>query len=101
VVGLISSTDCTNNLKIDMRSYNTFGGSAYPSVTKPDGTVDPAQLVVVPAADCSVVLFRSFYPWKIMTPLMSKLLQNTTTGVYLLSSSAAFRSEPYKSSSTC
>jgi hypothetical protein len=84
-----------------MRSYSSFGGSAYPSVTKPDGTVDPAQLVVAPAGDCSVVLFRSFYPWQIMTPLMSKLLQNTTTGVYLLSSSAAFRSEPYKSSSTC
>lgn len=101
VTGLISSSDCISNLQVDMRSYSTFGSSAYPSVTKPDGTVDPAKLTVAAAADCSVVLFRSFYPWKIMTPLMSNLLQNTTTGVYLLSSSAAFRSEPYKSSSTC
>jgi Flp pilus assembly protein TadG len=101
VTGLISSSDCTSNLKVDMRSYSTFGGSAYPSITNADGTVDPAKLTVAPAADCSVVLFRSFYPWKIMTPLMSTLLQNTTTGVFLLSSSAAFRSEPYKSSSTC
>jgi Flp pilus assembly protein TadG len=101
VNGLISSTDCNANLQIDLRAFTSFGGSAYPSVTNSDGTVDPAKLKVDPAADCSVVLFRSFYPWKIMTPLMSTLMQNTTTGVYMLSSSSAFRTEPYKSSSTC
>lgn len=101
ISGLISSSDCTNNLQIDLRSYTSFGASSYPSVTKSDGTVDPALLKVQTAADCSVVLFRSFYPWKIMTPLMSTLLENTTTGIYMLSSSAAFRTEPYTSSSTC
>jgi Flp pilus assembly protein TadG len=101
VVGLISSSDCTNNLQVDLRAYTTFGGASYPSVTKPDGTVDTAKLKVEKAADCSVVLFRSFYPWKIMTPLMAVLLQNTTTGAHILSSSAAFRTEPYTSSAIC
>ncbi|HEY8950136.1 MAG TPA: TadE/TadG family type IV pilus assembly protein [Rhizomicrobium sp.] len=101
VTGLISNSDCKTNLLVDLRSYTSFGGSSYPSVTKSDGTVDPAQVTVQKAADCSVVLFRSFYPWKIMTPLMSTLLANTTTGYYVLSSSAAFRTEPYTSSATC
>lgn len=101
VTGLISSSDCTTNLQVDLRAFTTFGGAAYPSVTKPDGTVDTAKLKVEKAADCSVVLFRSFYPWKVLTPLMSTLLENTTTGLHILSSSAAFRTEPYTSSSAC
>lgn len=101
VTGLISSTDCTANLQIDLRSYTSFGSSSYPGVTKTDGTIDPSKLKVQSTADCSVVLFRSFYPWKIMTPLMSTLLANTTTGFYILSSSSAFRTEPYTSSSIC
>lgn len=101
VAGLISSSDCTANLQIDLRSYTSFGSSSYPSVTKPDGTIDPALLKVQTASDCSVVLFRSFYPWKIMTPLMSTLLENTTAGIYMLSSSSAFRTEPYNAGAIC
>jgi len=101
VKGLISSGDCSANLQVDLRAYTNFTGSTYPSVTKSDGTVDPAKLKVQSAADCSVVLFRSFYPWKIMTPLMSTLIANTATGTYLLSSAAAFRTEPYTSNSAC
>ncbi|HWA29767.1 MAG TPA: TadE/TadG family type IV pilus assembly protein [Rhizomicrobium sp.] len=101
VTGLITAVDCKNNLKVDLRSYTNFGGSSYPSVTKPDGTIDPNKIKVENAADCSVVLFRTFYPWTIMTPLMSALIENTQTGQYMLSASAAFRTEPYTSSSTC
>ena len=101
VSGLISSSDCSKNLNVDLRSYTSFGASSYPSVTDASGLVDPAKLKIDPAADCSVVLLRSFYPWKILTPLMSTLLQNTTTGFFLFSSSSAFRTEPFKSSSVC
>ncbi|MGN6147529.1 MAG: TadE/TadG family type IV pilus assembly protein [Rhizomicrobium sp.] len=101
VTGLISKSDCTKNLQVDLRSYSSFTGSSYVSVTKSDGTVDPAKLTVDTAADCKVVLFRSFYPWKVMTPLMSTLIANTKVGIYLLSSASAFRTEPYTSSSVC
>jgi Flp pilus assembly protein TadG len=101
VTGLMSNDACTQNLKIDFRSYASFGASAYPSVTDANGMIDPALLKVDPAADCSVVLLRSFYPWKILTPLMAPLLQNTTTGFHMLSSSSAFRTEPYSAGSPC
>lgn len=101
VQGLISNSDCTNNLQVDLRAYNSFSSSSYPDVTNSNGTVDAAKLEIQTAGDCQVVLFRSFYPWKIMTPLMSTLLANASGGIYLLSSSAAFRTEPYKTSSTC
>lgn len=101
VKGLIGASDCANNMQVDLRSYSNFGGSSYPSVTKADGTLDPNSLQVQATADCSVVLLRTFYPWKIMTPLLATLLENTATGEHILSASAAFRTEPYTSSSTC
>lgn len=99
VNGLIS--DCAANLQIDLRSYSSFGSSSYPSVTKSDGTVDPSKLAIQPTTDCAVVLLRTFYPWTIMTPMMSTLLANTTTGKLLMQAASAFRTEPYTSSSTC
>lgn len=99
--GLISTADCKNNLHVDVRSYNSFGSSGYPSVTKPDGTIDPNLLQVQATQGCQVVLLRAFYPWTIMTPLMSSLLENTTTGQYILSASSAFRTEPYQADDTC
>lgn len=101
IYGLISQSDCTSNLKVDVRSFSSFGSSSYPSVTKSDGTIDLSKLQVQSAADCSVVLVRTFYPWQIMTPLMSTLLENTQTGQYILSAASAFRTEPYTSNSTC
>ena len=101
VTGLISKDSCITNLKVDLRSYSSFGSSSYPSVADSNGMIDPSKLKVDPAADCSVVLLRSFYPWKILTPLMSPLLQNTTTGFYMLFSSSAFRTEPYSAGSAC
>lgn len=101
ITGLISNADCIKNLKVDLRSYASFGSSSYPSVTDGNGMIDPTKLKVDPAADCSVVLLRSYYPWKILTPLMSVLLQNTTTGFYMLSSSSAFRTEPFGAGSIC
>lgn len=101
VTGLISAANCKNNLEVDLRAYSSFGGSSYPSVTKADGTIDLNKLQVQATADCQVVLLRTFYPWTIMTPLMSALIENTSTGQYILSASAAFRTEPFTSNSTC
>jgi Flp pilus assembly protein TadG len=99
VNGLIS--DCGTALQIDLRAYTSFTSATYPAVTKSDGTVDPSKLQIQGVADCKIVLLRTFYAWHIMTPLMRPLLENTQTGSSLLTSAAAFRTEPYTSSSTC
>lgn len=99
--GLISPSDCQSNLMVDVRAYSSFGGSSYPGVTKSDGTIDTTKLAVQPTSDCQVVLLRTFYPWKIMTPLLTPLLQNTQTGYYIVSAASAFRTEPYRTDSTC
>jgi Flp pilus assembly protein TadG len=99
VDGLISN--CSVGLQVDLRAYTSFTGASYPSVTKSDGSIDPSKLTVQSTSDCAIVLLRTFYAWSIMTPLMTPFLQSGSTGTAILTSSAAFRTEPYTSSSTC
>jgi Flp pilus assembly protein TadG len=102
VSGLISSSTCSANLQVDMRQYSNFSSATYPTVTNSNGSLNTAAMQYPGAlAPCEVVLVRAFYPWTIMTPLMAPLLENMPAGQYLLTSAAAFRSEPYTSSSTC
>lgn len=99
VDGLI--TDCLTGLQVDLRAFTSFTGASYPSVSNADGSVNTSALTVQTTSDCAIVLLRTFYAWKIMTPLMKPFLQTGSTGTSVLTSSAAFRTEPYTSSSTC
>jgi Flp pilus assembly protein TadG len=99
VNGLI--TNCTAALQVDLREFTSFTGASYPSVSNADGSVNTGALQVQSTSDCSIVLLRTFYAWPIMTPLMKPFLQTGSTGTSILTSSAAFRTEPYTSSSTC
>lgn len=98
---LVSAANCAANLQIDLRSYTSFTGTSYGTVTKSDGSVDTSKLQVQSVGACSVVLMRAFYPWSIMTPMMQPLLENMSNGQHLLSAAAAFRTEPYLSGVTC
>jgi Flp pilus assembly protein TadG len=102
ISGLISASTCTANLQIDIRQYATFSTASYPTVTNGDGSLNTSQMQYPSTlSPCEVVLVRAFYPWSIITPLMQPLLENMPNGQYLLAAAAAFRSEPYTSSSTC
>lgn len=99
VDGLI--TNCSAGLQVDLRAFTSFTGASYPSVSNADGSINSGALQVQSTSDCSIVLLRTFYAWPIMTPLMKPFLQTGSTGTSVLTSSAAFRTEPYTSGSTC
>jgi len=44
---------------------------------------------------CDVVLVRAFYKWPVFTPGLALLMANMSGGNHLLASAAAFRNEPY------
>jgi Flp pilus assembly protein TadG len=44
---------------------------------------------------CDVVLVRAFYRWPVFTPGLGTLLANMAGNYHLLASAAAFRNEPY------
>jgi Flp pilus assembly protein TadG len=102
ITGLISASACTSNLQVDIRQYASFATASYPTVTNASGSLNTGAMQYPSSlTPCEVVLVRAFYPWSIITPLMQPLLENMPNGQYLLSAAAAFRSEPYTSSSTC
>ena len=101
ISNLISTSSCNANLQVDLRSYSDFPATSYTAITNPDGSLNTSQMTVQSTATCQVILMRSFYPWTIMTPLMTTLLENMPNGQRLLTAASAFRAEPYTSGSTC
>jgi Flp pilus assembly protein TadG len=99
--GLLPLSTCEANLAVDMQSFSNFSTMGFNPVLNPNGSLNLGNMQYQPGTACQVVLVRAFYPWTIMTPLMSPLLQNVPGGKYLLTASATFRNEPYMSGSTC
>ena len=48
---------------------------------------------------CDVVLVRAFYKWPVFTPGLNILMANMANNYHLLATAAAFRNEPYTTSS--
>jgi len=93
--GLIPNASCTAGLQIDMRVSNTFTAASYPPVLNANGSLNAGATTIQTSDSCQVVLFRAFYVWNIMTPIMGPLLENMPGDKYLLSAAEAFRNEPY------
>ncbi|MFZ2467073.1 TadE/TadG family type IV pilus assembly protein [Parvibaculum sedimenti] len=89
-------SNCTTNLKLDVRTFSSFSSVAFPSPVDANGKiVDTLQFDTGSAGD--IVLIRAFYVWSVMSPLPTGLANNTGSS-RLIQSSVAFRNEPYTSS---
>ena len=89
---------CTSALQIDMRTFADFtaANDASPLV---GGNLDPSLTQYNPGTACQVVLVRAFYVWPVVTPLLTPFLVNMNGNAHLLTGSAAFRNEPYVTTS--
>ena len=101
MAGLVNSSNCNNNLKVDMEAFQTFASASYNNVLNKNGSLNAGKMQFAAGSACDIVLVRVFYGWSIMTPLLAPLLQNMPNGRYLLVSAQAFRNEPYSSGATC
>ena len=88
--------DCGSNLYVDVETFPTFA-----AVTAPPAVVNkvfnPAALTFTPGGPGSIVVVRAYYQWPLMAPLMSQALQAIGGGKALITSTVAFRNEPYGS----
>ncbi len=92
---VVMVSDCTNNVKIDVRTFSTFASVNFPSPVDADGNlVNSLQFSMGNAGD--IVLIRIYYIWNIVSPFPVGLANNTA-GTRLIQSSVAFRNEPYTS----
>lgn len=83
------------DLQFDVQAYPSgFSSVSNSSPLDSGGNLTPLTNFNVGNA-CDVVLVRAYYQWPVFTPGLSYFLANVTGGYHLLSSAAAFRNEPY------
>ena len=91
------TTDCPNNLSVDVRTYTNFQNIA---VTSPvaNGQFQSSALQFNLGTAGDIVLVRAYYQWGLFTPFLNGGLQPLSNGSALIVSTIAFRNEPYVAS---
>ena len=90
-------SDCVANLYVDVRTYSTFSSITTPNPVS-NGSFNTASLSFTPGGPGDIVVVRAYYQWPLIAPFFDKALQQLNGGVALLTSTFAFRNEPYGSS---
>jgi Flp pilus assembly protein TadG len=92
------STGCAATLAVDVR---TFAIDDFAALTTSGGqnptSFDPDNTCFSPGGPTDIVLVRTYYPWRLFTPLLNNGLQSmgAGSGKRLISSVSTFRNEPY------
>ena len=90
-------SSCTTNLYVDVNKFSSFSTVTQTSPTK-NGQVDQTQLNFVLGGPGDIVMVRAFYQWTLFTPVLDGMAATLNGGSTLITSTAAFRNEPYGAS---
>jgi Flp pilus assembly protein TadG len=93
---------CEDKLWVDVRNFTSFSAISLPASTKNGAlTADvTTNSKFCPGAQLTVVVVRTYYEWELFTPGIS-MLANLGDNTRLLTAGAAFRNEPFGSSTVC
>lgn len=86
--------NCTR-LRIDVRTLDSFGGATTLPLDD-DGMVNLDAIVFQPGDPGEIVLVRAFYDWPLFVPNLGLGMSNMSGNRRLLTSTAAFRNEPFQ-----
>jgi Flp pilus assembly protein TadG len=98
---IIVSTDCPDQLLVDLRQYSTFADAALASFKIADGKVVLMQgttqqdFANSPGPAESRNMLRVFYAWPVVTDLMAKSMANLSGGRTLHFASITWQNEPF------
>ena len=94
--------DCTAGIQIDVKAYTAAQGFAGADTAKPigaDGKLQTPTFGYQPGGACSIVVVRLMYQWPVYVSLLGFSLADLAGNKRLLMATAAFRNEPFGSSS--
>ena len=94
---LFDMLDCDARLSIDVRTIANFASSPVGAPMDDDGNLENDNFVFEPGGPNEIVAVRVFYEWDLITPILSKPLQNMAGNKHLLMVSTVFRNEPFGS----
>ena len=98
--GISTLLNCAN-LHVNVQNYSGGFGTNFSNSTDAGGNYLPATDNYQPGVACNVVLVRATYTWTVVTPGISLFLVNMANNAHLISTTLAFRNEPYSSGTTC
>lgn len=92
--------DCAGGLVIDVKAYTAAEGFAAASTAKPTAAdLQANNFGYAPGAACSIVVVRLMYQWPVYMSMLGFNLADLAGNKRLLMATAAFRNEPFGSSS--
>jgi Flp pilus assembly protein TadG len=92
------SPSCASNLFVDVRTYTSYTAISEPNPIA-SHQITQASLTFSPGAAGSIVMVRAFYQWQLFTPGLDMMVASLNGGSTLITATAAFKNEPYTSSS--
>jgi Flp pilus assembly protein TadG len=87
--------DCTNKIKIDVRTASSFGAADMSSPVDANKNLMNNQ-VYNPGSAGSIVVVRVMYEWPVYVKLMGLNMADLANGKRLVMATAVFRNEPYQ-----
>lgn len=88
------TSQCSSNLFVDVRTYAKFNDITL-STPITNKTFNAAALTFTPGLPEDIVVVRAYYQWTLFTPLLSRAVERLNGGKTLVTSTVAFRNEPY------
>ena len=86
---------CNDALKFDVRKFDNFAAATNPNPINDEGEIDADSFAFAPGGSNEIVVVRAFYTWSLITPVLSKPLENMSNGRRLIASAVVFRNEPF------
>ena len=87
-------SECSGALNVDVRVFPTFANQTAPNPVS-GGAFDQSNLQFAMGGPGDIVLVRTFYKWKLLTPALQSALSNVSGGIDVVTAQAVFRNEPY------
>lgn len=91
---LTTLVNCSSDVYIDVRSFDSFTAASIPQPTL-NGDLVTNNLQFSPGTAGKIVVVRAFLAYKIYTTILSPNLANLSGNKRLIMATASFRNEPY------
>lgn len=88
------AADCAASLEIDVRTFPKFSDITLADPVN-NGVFNKGSLQFTPGGPEDIVLVRVYYQWTLISPLLSKAVAKINGGKTLVTSTLAFRNEPF------
>jgi Flp pilus assembly protein TadG len=89
-------SSCQTNLSVDVRTFAQFTNQNAPDpVNATTKTFDSSATTYNVGVQGDIVLVRTYYRWKLVSPFLKGGLERLSGGVTLLTAAATFKNEPY------